>query len=119
MMNRHKINGFDDGYIAKTAGWGDGVETAAAGVKAGKDTFMAMLPYALLFPAMVGAGVGTVHSKMTSPSSTDIGTAQKALQTAEMEEFATELERRRQNDLDEKAKTDKAKETGSARTLRI
>jgi hypothetical protein len=125
-MNRHHFDGYQDGYLHKiatppgagtAAGAAIGVGKATAG--AATDTAAALLPYVLLIPAIMGVGAGAAHSKLTSPSQTDMKTVPKALETSEMEEFATELNRQRENAMQEEVAMDDQKENGSARTLRI
>jgi hypothetical protein len=121
MTSNHFV-GYRDGYLQKTAKTpilpaAVGAGSAAAGaITEGAAT---LLPYVLLIPAIMGAGAGAAHSKLTSPSQTDIDTVQKALETAEMEEFATELNRQREAAVKAEGRLADQKETGSARTLRI
>lgn len=124
-MNSRSI-GYHDGYMWKQA---DPITAASAasaaltGAKAGvgftAESAAALIPWILLFPAAVGVGAGTLHSKLTSPSKTEQETAQKALEVADLEQTAIELERRRQAAAREDRALQQQKETGSARTLRI
>ena len=109
-MNR-KL-GYQDGYMSKQAGSFSGI--AGTGQVAA-ETAGTVLPYALLVPALVGAGAGKAHSSLTSPSNIDKETAQKALEAAELEEFAAELLRRKQ----ESERKDKYRGTENERTLHI
>jgi hypothetical protein len=105
-----------DGYLTKMAGVGD---IAAKGAEAGVDLLSALLPYALVVPPLLGAGAGLAHSKMTSPTVMDQESVQKALEAAELEEFAAELKRRQAQEEFEAAKRNEEKESPSARTLHI
>ena len=79
------------------------------------ETFLKfILPVIFLAPAVVGGTVGMAHSKMTSPSKIDISSAQKQLELSELQEFATELKRRR-----EAGTRQGKKEKSDARTLRL
>ena len=123
-MNSRTL-GYRDGYLWKQALL-DGASvagTALTGTRAAAgfagESLATLLPWVLLSTAAAGAGTGLAHSKLTSPSKTEQETAQKALEVADLEQFATELERRKQQALREDYAMQDEKETGSARTLRI
>jgi len=110
-MTSLEADGFITGYRNKEAWIG---ETLVGGAKAGGDLLAQLLPYFLLIPIAVGGGAGLIHSKMTSPSKMDTASAQQQLELSELEEFATELKRRR-----EAAVRQGKKEKSDARTLRL
>ena len=97
------------GVFAALSGGGVG---AAANLTA--EGIKAVIPWLVLLPVAAGAGAGLMHSKMTSPASLDIQGVQKSLELSELEEFATELTRRR-----EAATRRGKKEKSDARTLRL
>ena len=106
-MTSFKVDGFISGYMGKEAVSLGDVTLALGGIAK-------LLPYLFMVPVGLGAGAGLLHSKMTSPAKMDISTAQNALELAELEEFATELTRRR-----EAAERQGKKENSNARTLRL
>ena len=120
-MTSFEKYGFIEGYRSKEANpaaitaAGD-VLTGAAGAAAKTSAALIkfILPLLFLTPAVVGGGVGLLHSRGTSPSTMDVAGAQKALELSELEEFATELTRRR-----EAARRQGKKEKSDARTLRL
>ena len=99
----HDIMGYTDGYMHKealepvisAAGIGATADMAAGGARVISEAGMTMIPYVLMIPALMGAGAGAMHSKMTSPSALDKETVQKSLQAAELEEFQADLTRRK------------------------
>ena len=93
-MNEMLI-GYQDGYMAKEGGADASIGLGVAGGTLAAETAANILPYVLLIPALMGAGAGTLHSKLTSPSKLDQETVQKALEAAELEEYQAELRRRR------------------------
>jgi len=121
---RHNINGFLDGYQQKTAtdGWISPVTAlggAAAGYKFTTDVAQTLLPWLLLAPILVGTGAGALHAKLMSPSKLDAASAQKALKLAEIEEFATELSRRREVAKREEKNTAQLQEEPGERSLHV
>jgi hypothetical protein len=71
----------------------------------------------LLAPILAGAGAGTIVSKATSPTKMDEDVIQRELEAMELQEFQTELQRRK---LVAKKMARKAKDADVAeRTLRI
>jgi hypothetical protein len=118
-MTSHETAGFIAGYQNKEATPWEAISEAVAGVggavaRLGGEAISTILPWLILVPVAAGAGAGLVHSKMTSPAPMDIGAAQKSLEISELEEFATELKRRR-----EAATRQGKKEKSDARTLRL
>ena len=115
-MTPHETAGFITGYQNKMAtGPVSGTLEASQGVAATTLDFLKYIALPLvLFPALVGGGAGMLHSKLTSPSSMDTAGVQKELEIAELEEFSTELKRRR-----EAAARQGKKEKSDARTLRL
>jgi 3-deoxy-D-manno-octulosonic acid (KDO) 8-phosphate synthase len=117
-MTPRQIKGFISGYQNKEAFWpftskvtDKVVETAAA---AGKGLGKRLYTLLLAIPIVTGGVAGLVHSTMTSPSKMDLAGSQKALELTELEEFATELKRRR-----EAATRQGKKEKSDARALRL
>jgi len=95
-MNQIQKEAFLQGYLHKTAGPLDTfLETARGGTAAGWQAVQSIAPILMALPVAAGIGTGALHSKLTSPTPTDQEATQKALEVAEQEEFATELERRR------------------------
>jgi hypothetical protein len=116
-MTSHKTAGFIAGYQNKEAALPALSESLALGTGLGAGLLDVLQYIALplvIFPAVVGAGAGLLHSKLTSPSKMDTAGAQKALELSELEEFATELKRRR-----EAGTRQGKKEKSDARTLRL
>ena len=120
---RHNINGFMDGYQQKMA---DGLLNpavalggAAAGYKLTTDVMQTLLPWLLLAPILVGTGAGALHAKLMSPSKLDAASSQKALKLAEIEEFATDLTRRREAAKREERNTAQLQEDPGERTLHV
>ena len=114
-MTSCEAEGFITGYRNKEAGAGSAVATGlSGGFKFTGELIGQLLPYFLLLPIAVGGGAGLIHSKLTSPSKLDISGAQKQLELSELEEFATELKRRR-----EAGTRQGKKEKSDARTLRL
>lgn len=120
---RHNINGFIDGYQQKQAGTGFDAAVAlggtAAGYKLTTDVMQTLLPWLLLAPILVGTGAGALHAKLMSPSKLDASSAQKALKLAEIEEFATDLTRRREASKREQKNTTQLQEDPGERTLHV
>ena len=112
-MTSHKAAGFITGYQNKEA-LGDALEASVTGGAAAGSAIGTILPWLILVPVVAGGGAGLLHSKMTSPATLDIAGAQKELELSELEEFATELTRRR-----EAATRQGKKEKSDARTLRL
>jgi hypothetical protein len=116
-MTSFEKEGFIAGYQSKEA---NPRLAAVAGAIAGAVTKYSgsvikfILPLLFMAPAVVGSAGGLIHSKATSPSPMDISGAQKALELSELEEFATELTRRR-----EAVTSQGKKEKIDARTLRL
>lgn len=108
-----------DGYLHKEALLGGTVDSGINATRMGKEVAESLVPYFLIAPALLGAGAGLVHSKVTSPSSMDEKAVQKALEAAELEEFAAELKRRRKQAEIEQAESEQEKENPSARSLHI
>jgi methionine-rich copper-binding protein CopC len=113
-MNRQA---YLDGYRSKEAFNAFGA--AAKTGETGAELLAAALPYILVAPAVLGAGAGLAHSKLTSPSDLDKETVQKALEVAELEEFAAEIQRRKKQAEIEKRRAEIEKENPSARTIHI
>ena len=109
-MTPCEAEGFITGYRSKEAD--GGIPGGAAKVSAALLKFI--LPALFLAPVVVGGATGMIHSRMTSPSKMDVSSAQKNLELAEMQEFATELKRRR-----EAGTRQGKKEKSDARTLRL
>lgn len=117
-MTSHETAGFVAGYN-KEAGVGESVSELVGGAASAIGGFTGsaigtILPWLILVPVVAGGGAGLLHSKMTSPATLDIAGAQKELELSELEEFATELTRRR-----EAATRQGKKEKSDARTLRL
>ena len=116
MNDLAKVIGYQDGYMHKQAGpIGTGISGGAAAGSFVAEGAANILPYVLLIPALMGAGAGSLHSKMTSPSNVDQETVQKSLEAAELEEFQAELQRRR----DDAARKSGDPGNSGARTLHI
>ena len=112
-MTSHKAAGFITGYQNKEA-IGDALEASVTGGAAVLDFLKYIALPLILVPAVAGGAAGMIHSKLTSPAKMDIAGAQKSLELSELEEFATELTRRR-----EAAARQGKKEKSDARTLRL
>lgn len=108
-----------DGYMNKLAFLGTAAKTTVDVARTGKEVLEGLAPYFLVAPLLLGAGAGLTHSKMTSPSHLDENAVQKALEVAELEEFAAELKRRKEQNRIEQAESEQEKERPSARTLHI
>ena len=113
-MTSCEAEGFIAGYRSKEANGVDPTGLLGLPAKAIETLLKFILPVIFLAPAVVGGTVGMVHSKMTSPSKMDISSAQKALELSELQEFGTELKRRR-----EAGTRQGKKEKSDARTLRL
>jgi len=114
-MTPNATAGFISGYRSKEAG----IPEMFAGVAAnlgmgGLELIKSAIPYLVVIPIAVGGGAGLIHSKLTSPAPLDISSAQKELELSELEEFSTELKRRRVA-----ATRQGKKENSNARTLRL
>jgi hypothetical protein len=107
-----------DGYLHKEA-WAGVLQGGVEATRMGKDVLESAIPYFLVAPALLGAGAGLLHSKVTSPTPMDEGAVQSALEASELEEFAAELKRRRKQEEIEKARSEQEKEKPSARSLHI
>jgi hypothetical protein len=83
---------FLEGYVSKTASIA-GTGKALTGVAKWAVDNAVML--GTLAPVLAGIGTGALSSKITSPSKLDQQTLQKKLLAIELQEYRTELERRK------------------------
>lgn len=112
-MSTH-IQGYFEGYMNKQANPLSALTAGAGVAKATAGGAANLLPILLALPVIAGAGTGMIHSKVTSPSPLDAQSAQKELELAELEEFVTDLQRRR-----EASMSQGDQEEPRARALRI
>ena len=104
------------GYMSKSAGFLDRITGAATGAASwGLDK--AVLA-ALAAPLAAGVGAGAIASHVTSPGSTDRKIIQNKLHSLELQEFRTELERRKKLAA-KKGINESEGEVNQARSLRI
>ena len=121
---RHDVNGYLDGYMEKTALTPEGFASlffpaSYGGYKVTSDVMSRVFPWLLLAPFVVGAGAGTMHAKLESPTKMDASAVQKSLRLAELDEFAAELARRRAAARLETIQKEKSKEDPGERTLHV
>jgi hypothetical protein len=74
---------------------------------------------AITAPLAVGVGAGALASKMTSPSSLDHKALQNKLKSLELQEYRTELERRKELAKKKGIAESKDDEVQDARSIRI
>ena len=122
----HSINGYMDGYLQKTAGglsdWlspTTAFGALATAYKGGTDVGRTLLPWLMVAPVLIGAGAGTMHARLTSPTKMDIEAMQKAMKLAEVDEFASDMARRRDADKMETAANEQKKEVPGERSLHV
>ena len=115
----NKVAGYLDGYMQKQAITAGAMKAGVEGTRLAADLGGQALLYIALAPVLLGAGGGTLHSRVTSPSDVDIATVQKALESAEAEEFLAEMQRRQSQEADQKDRENLLKEEKGARTLHV
>ena len=118
-----KAEAFIAGYVNKEAGIGDTLASLGKGtVGATTDTTKAVLGLGAkglaLAPILAGLGAGTLVSHANSPGKLDEEAVQKELEALELQEFESELNRRR-NIAKRRERQQKRDADVSERALRI